>query len=67
MLFKQVRLYFAKRKLRKLYKKVQRTAAKKLSLRLEIEEKGKDLLVQLDVLKNKFNVDNPKQILDNKR
>jgi uncharacterized protein (UPF0216 family) len=67
MLFKSIQLYFAKRKLRKLYSKVQESSAKKIPLRLEIDQRGKDLLAQLDVLKNKFNISNPKQYVIQKK
>ena len=63
MLFRSIKLYFAKRKLKKCYDTVQTLAGEKLTLRKKIQEAQTDITNQLDVLKNKFNIEDPKEYL----
>lgn len=63
MLFRSIKLYFAKRKLKKIYDTVQDLAGEKLTLRKKIQEAQKDITDQVDVLKNKFNIEDPKEYL----
>lgn len=66
MIFRNIQLYFAKKKLIKLYKIVQSTVSDKIALRDEITKKGDNFLNQVTHIKNKYSIDNPKAFVSDR-
>ena len=66
-MLRAIGLFFSTMKLRRLYKKVQKTADKKLTLRVAIRDTQLDFLGQVDKIKTKYGIKHPKQLIEKKR